>query len=801
MRVSWSIGSILGAVIGLLGLLVVALVFVTGSVYRDLALDNKRASLSELIHLKVRDRLADLHELSADLAMGLEKDAQFRAAVRARDLPRIGALLEQQFHQYFVTAGILRLEALNYYDADLQPLGTAIDGRWRQPAESSPCPALIAAAVQRSGAERARIPGRLCVHEGRAHYAVLAPVGGLRPQGYLEVVSAPWHVLIEAEQVLGMPIAIHQASGEEVYRSADWPAEPDPDTTLETTYWVSTEDGRPALRVTALSDVAAFIGRLDRTRGAVLAVGLVATLLALAAAIASLRITTLSPLEHLTEQIRLVRQDPIYLRGAVDERGTRETRVLARAFNQMTHELHDLYSTLEDMAFRDQLTDLPNRNQFNERLDQLCDPMQPRGFALFLMDLDRFKSVNDTLGHHVGDVLLREVSARFRGCLRTSELPVGAARLVCDVENDLIARIGGDEFAVLLPGVEDPVLAERVARKLIKVLDEPVMIGEERLSVGISVGIALCPDHGRDRHTLMRHADVAMYHAKQTRRGFAFYRPDLDEEATIHALFERDLRNAIQSDALELYYQPKILLDGDRLHGAEALVRWQDPDKGFIPPDEFIPAAERLGLIQPLTLWIMRRALRDCGRWRAAGFDIGVAINLSAVNLHDPDLLDQLDRLLEEAGVPPGQVTFELTETTVMSDPEYALNVLDRIARRGIRISIDDFGTGYSSLAYIKKLPVGELKIDRSFVRDMVNDANDAAIVRTTIGLAHNMGIRVVAEGVEDAVTVEALRGLECDQIQGYHISRPLPLPEFLAWAEGWQRQSARRSRAFQAEG
>jgi diguanylate cyclase (GGDEF)-like protein len=424
-------------------------------------------------------------------------------------------------------------------------------------------------------------------------------------------------------------------------------------------------------------------------------------------------------------------------------------------------------------ALHDSLTGLPNRTLFRDRAAQALLAARREGAAVgvLLMDLDRFKDVNDSLGHHTGDELLRQVGERVRARLRAS---------------DTVARLGGDEFAVLLPGVTDAAAAAAVGRELRAALEPPFTLSDAQLlHADASVGVALFPDHGADADALIQRADVAMYQAKRDRAGVAEYDADSDQSSPERLALLAELSRAIDRDELVLHYQPKVNLTGG-IDGAEALLRWQHPERGLIPPAEFIPFAEQTGLMRPLTAWVLEAALRQASDWRRDGLDIALAVNLSAANLADPALPDDIEQLLHRMDVPPDRLTLEITESTAMADPARARTLLVRLRELGVGLSIDDFGTGHSSLAYLSALPVTELKIDRSFVMSIATDDGDAAIVRSTIDLGHNLGLRVVAEGVEDDATLHWLRDHGCDLAQGYGLSRPLPAADVAAWLDRW---------------
>jgi diguanylate cyclase (GGDEF)-like protein/PAS domain S-box-containing protein len=431
-------------------------------------------------------------------------------------------------------------------------------------------------------------------------------------------------------------------------------------------------------------------------------------------------------------------------------------------------------AALEHQAVTDALTGLPNRLLLHDRLEQaiLSARRDETPLALLVMDLDRFKEVNDTLGHHYGDLLLRELGGRLRGVVREAETA---------------ARLGGDEFAVLLPRatVKD---AEKAGRRLLAALEQPFIVDGHPVEVGASIGVSLFPEHGSDPGTLLRRADVAMYVAKRNQSQLSVYAPEQDQHSPVRLGLAAELRNAIEHDQLELFYQPKAELATGRVMCVEALVRWRHPERGLIPPDDFIPLAEQSGQVRALSRWVLNAALRQARAWDHLGRNLGVAVNLSMRDLQDAGLPETVAALLKTWAVRPAILTIEITESTLMADPAQAMDIVRRLSAMGVSIAIDDFGTGYSSLSYLKRLAVNELKVDKSFVRNVVTDSHDVAIVRSTISLAHELGLEVVAEGIEDQPTWDLLAKLGCDTAQGYLISRPLPAPEFNRWMieSGW---------------
>ena len=444
-------------------------------------------------------------------------------------------------------------------------------------------------------------------------------------------------------------------------------------------------------------------------------------------------------------------------------------------------ELHALYvnndalaSTnmqLEIQATHDELTGLPNRSFLQRRLEQEAHIARESNIpaALLLLDLDRFKEVNDTLGHTVGDLLLQKIGQRLQNQLRPT---------------DLIARLGGDEFAIVLPAT-DAAGAIYAARTLLGALDAPTLVDDHAFSIGGSIGIALTPEHGDDVTTLLRCADVAMYVAKRSQSGLAEYTPEVDKHSPRKLALMSELRQAIADDGLLIHYQPKVSFSLGRMVGVEALVRWPHPVLGLIPPDDFIPLAERTGLIGPLTRWVLERAVHQCRDWEQAGLHMNVAVNLSTHTLYDPQLLSTVTDLLQKYEVAPSQLTLEITESMLMEEPERAHVVLADLRALGLSISIDDFGTGYSSLVYLKRLTIDEVKIDKAFVFGLGVDADpaDAAIVRAVVAMARPLQCEVVAEGVETVETWTFLQELGCDLAQGYYFSRPLPATALEQWA------------------
>ena len=423
-------------------------------------------------------------------------------------------------------------------------------------------------------------------------------------------------------------------------------------------------------------------------------------------------------------------------------------------------------------ALHDPLTQLPNRMLLQDRIEQAIEKAQRRqfSFAVMFCDLDGFKAINDAYGHQLGDKLLIQMSERVSALLRS---------------HDTFARLGGDEFVIVFQ-VDDPEDAAVVAERIIACVAEPFLIDALELQVTASLGIALYPADATDERALMAHADAAMYHTKDSgRNGYTFFTESMHVSANRQLKLLQELRRAIQRDELVLHYQPKFPANGQALIGAEALVRWQHPELGLLSPDNFIPVAERSGLILPLGDWVLDRACAQLRQWHDAGYpDWSMAVNLSPLQFASSSLLDTVRRTLEKHALDPRHLTLEVTETTAMKDVEASLQILHGLTDMGVNISIDDFGTGYSSLLYLKRMPATELKIDRAFVRDLEDNAEDAAIVSSIIALGRSLQLQIVAEGVETDGQRQYLSDLGCDLLQGYHLGRPVAADAFLRLAQ-----------------
>jgi diguanylate cyclase (GGDEF)-like protein len=454
-----------------------------------------------------------------------------------------------------------------------------------------------------------------------------------------------------------------------------------------------------------------------------------------------------------------VRVGPPYEHGELGE--------LAQTFDDMAASLQENAVQLQYHTTHDSLTRLPNYLFFRDYLRAMIltagDNSQPA--ALFILDLDRFKGINRSIGHHNGARLLKLASQRIKDV-------VG--------KPGVVARLTGNEFGVLQPGVDRDV-AIRIARQLLKAFEEPFILGELPIEIEVSVGIALYSKPSGDADLLMHQAEIAMYQAKEERSGYCVFVAGKDQSRAEHITLLAELRRAIEQNELYLHYQPQVDLGARTVSGVEALLRWEHPKLGTILPDRFIGLAEDTGLIKPLTFWVLKEAIHQCSAWRLTGLEIMVAVNISSRNL-EPDLPERIMALLQSCDLAPQYLELEITERTIMKDPVHTQEIFARLKEIGIKISLDDFGTGYSSLSYLSKLPVSQIKIDKSFVINMVTDENAAAIVRSTVELGHQLGLKVIAEGVESRDVLERLKALNCDALQGYYISRPVSAGELADW-------------------
>lgn len=446
---------------------------------------------------------------------------------------------------------------------------------------------------------------------------------------------------------------------------------------------------------------------------------------------------------------------------------------LGRAFNKMSAEIANREEHISKLAYWDQLTELPNRFSFIQKLSQaIADANKNNSsVSVIVMNLDRFKKINTVLGHDSGNKVLRDVANRMQSTVRQS--------------TDFVARLSGDEFAILLPN-SDSNIAFRIANDLEKRLEIAVRIGDQHVDVSASMGIASFPEHADNEQKLFSSAELAMQIAKEKQYHIAVFDSKFDASSSENLSLASDLKTAIASQQLRMYVQPKVDLKTGKTTSAEALIRWIHPERGQIFPDQFIPFAEQTGLIQKISLWMLHQAATYAALWRAEGKKITIAVNLSTRDLIDADLPAKLQQIIDEHDITAEYLSLEITESSIMDDPQRALDTLKKLSLMGFKLAIDDFGTGYSSLAYLKKLPIDELKIDKSFVLNVAKDKSDVTIVKSTIDLGHNLNLKVVAEGIENQEAWNLLASMGCDFGQGYFMSRPMPASEFSQWLDKW---------------
>ena len=552
-----------------------------------------------------------------------------------------------------------------------------------------------------------------------------------------------------------------------------------------------TEDSRDAL---ALDLVKAPVRAADIARESLPKIVVAAALALIGSALLAFVLMRLwlAPFSRLQGAVKGVLAGDSAPLASGDGRG--EFAEIVKTFNVMLEGVRQRERKILQTAYRDPLTALPNRALYQERLGEALQTARKtsRSLTVLLVDLDQFKSVNDSLGHAAGDLLLKEVAERIRGVLRGADTLLRAdsegQRPGPNAAQPTLARLGADDFALLLPGC-DAAQGARVASRLVDVMRKPFEHDGQSVLMAATIGVAAFPEHAHDSVTLLQAADTALHEAKSRQASIVAYDPEHERNREMHLSLLGDLRRALELDELHLLYQPKVSLSGDPRLMVEALLRWEHPERGPQSPASFVPFAEKTGFIVTLTRWVLDRALAQCASWRAGGIDVQVAVNVSARDVTSPDFPTYVVERLREHGLPADLLTIEITETAMVQEPQAAKQCLQILDRFGVKLSIDDFGTGFSSLTYLRELPVDAVKIDRSFVAPLTRDTASQVIVKSTIDLAHSLSMRVTAEGVEDAETLQALRALSCDYAQGYYFGKPLSADDFSSWVEHQSRR------------
>jgi diguanylate cyclase (GGDEF)-like protein len=759
-----SVRLILAGAIFIMGNLAMVLVYVSGEVYKQNLIGSQRELIRNIVSVRLRDvkeRLdKEMSEAVQNISQRVDTNRRSHQRSSLRELHLITSLQIGD-----LTTDTESIRAVFLFDKDFShPLEISAN-RSAMDLSASMCP------PARSGLERAAHDGtlspstRVCVDHNHPYYVLLSHLGSGN-LAYAQVVADPVPLVSRALGDLHMAGRIVLRDGTVVYQSPNWSARRDQDSAITVDAPLSPSLGGQTAQVYVVHDIGGTIQALQKTGYAVMIAAAGVTFLTILLFMRVLQRTTLDPLTELALHVRKIREDRNQLGRRVIASGNAEVYELAEGFNEMTMKLRGLYESLEKMAFMDTLTKLPNRALFNDRLEQaiLWSRRTKKPFVVAIMDLDRFKEINDTLGHQVGDSILQQVGLRLLNHLR---------------ESDTVARLGGDEFALLLQATDEPT-ATRLARNVLEALKEPFDTGSRKIYIGASIGIAGYPNHGNSATEIMQKADIAMYGAKRAKTGVAIYDVEFDRDSQLDLV--SDLRRASGINEFTFLYQPKVGMKENQVEGVETLVRWRRGDHDVASPDVFIPLLEQTGQIRDLTSLAIREALSQHRDWKNLGYVIPVAVNLSTQDLKDPMIVSQIASLLEEYGVASGMLELEITESSIMDDPVRSLDILDRLSALGVLLTIDDFGTGYSSLSYLKQLPVRCVKIDRSFVMGMVEDKNDATIVRTSIDLAHNLGLKVVAEGVESIDAMNMLADLGCDSAQGYFISMPEPPGGIVPW-------------------
>ncbi len=745
-------------------------------------------SLERQLEREARFIVADLNAAAEEGVVQVQQLPGFQVAAVSKDIAALSSILSTDLKDMFPAHAGFKFVQMYVYDRRSNIVAWSTHGPSPKDRKSGICNQTVYKAHQQTRTSEDNMYSSFCAWSDRAYLSVVFPLRVEMGGGYLQFIIDPFPALMQIEQAMGMPLLIQSVDNKVNYRSAQWVSGKLPAHLHEVSTWLQDAEGVPVLQLLLQSDISVVQQGANKAFISLLLPAVLLTVVISALALMLLHKSVSLPLKELVNQFERVRENRHFLSTPMDKASVPEMNEVVHAYNRMSLELSCAYDEYEEAAFTDQLTALPNRALFLDRLKQmiLLSKRNSEKFGVMLLDLDGFKEVNDTLGHQVGDQLLQQIAERLKSSIRASST---IARVVekdgADAEhNPTLARLGGDEFALLLPDLPGVEGATSVARRIMEILEPHAEIDGNSIVVVGTLGIAMYPEHGEDAESLLRRSDVALYVAKHIHNDFSIYDPAYDTHSVKQLALKAELRMAIEGDQMVLFYQPKLNYKTGTITSVEALVRWQHPERGMIPPDQFIPLSEQRGLIGPLTEWVIEHALWQYNQWQREGYYFQIAVNLSSRVLYDLSLPNKIERLLVQSNVPPSALILEITEEATMIDPKRALDIMNRLRDLGLQLSIDDFGTGYSSLAYLKRLPVAEIKIDRSFVMDMEESENDAKIVHATIDLAHNLGLQVVAEGVETEECLNILKTLNCDYAQGYYLSRPVSADELIEWLD-----------------
>ncbi len=785
--------SLRGVITLLMSLMSMILVVTAWDIYRESALKSQQQLLQEALEREVKRSLKQLQQNIQAMATGIQQSADFRQALTDENFVAQAMLLDEQFRPPSVASAEINLIQLYAYSKDFEVLSWSKNGPFAKAESGVICQGMVDSAKRRQGVEQLKPLAGLCQWRGQSFLSVIVPVAGIRHQGYLQLIANPISNLAKMDAFLKMPIRINLVSGGMAYRSQNWRVGDEGKDYVSAHYRLKSDIGEPLAEIILQRELSQFNQNLVTSRNYLILFAGIVTLIMLGLMLWFLHLSTVRPIRNIISQLNRAGNERYQLSQPVSLSGNAELRELVQIFNKRSQKLDKVYDEYETLAFTDQLTRLPNRVLFLDRLSQIILLSQRKGekIAVMLLDLDGFKEVNDSLGHHVGDELLKNTAVRLQRIIRASSTiarvannkAVSRSEMVTPgLEESTIARLGGDKFAILLPNLSGIEGAITVAKRVTEMLEEPVEIEGNKIVVAGTLGVSMFPEHGENGESLLRRADMALYVAKHLQSNFSIYDPVYDTNGIKQLALKAELRSAIEEGQMVLFYQPKLDLARNCVSSVEALIRWQHPERGMIPPDQFIQLSEQRGLMGPMIEWAIQRALQQYKEWQQQGVFLQIAINLSSRVLYDLSLPKKIEKYLVDLQLPASALSLEITEEATMLDPERAVIILNNLREIGLSLSIDNFGTGHSSLSYLKRLPVDEIKIARSFITEMEDSDNDAKIVHATIDLSHKLGLKIVAEGVETEVTLNILKDLNCDYAQGDYLSRPVPADKLIEW-------------------